>query len=179
VLLRVTCLLLATGLFLLLVPVAPASDPLDLGASTPSQPPGAKPAPPGPLLPGTRTLRHGEFVPALLFTPDGKALISAGSDKLIRLWDPALGREQRRISGHEAAVLSLSLTADGRTLASGSSDQTARLWDLASGKEQRRFTGHRGDVASVALSPDGAWLAASASGSVGEYLAVRRGPVCT
>src|SRR5262249_1174699 len=129
--------------------------------------------------PGTRTLRQGEFVPALGFTPDGKALISGGSDKLIRLWDPATGRELRRLAGHEGAVLSLSLTADGRTLATGSSDQTVRLWDLASGKEQRRITGHRGDVASVALSPDGSWLASTASGSVGEYLTVRRGPVCT
>jgi WD40 repeat protein len=131
----------------------------------------------GLLLPGTRTLRHGEFVPALVFTPDGKTLISASGDKLIRLWDPATGRELRRIAGHEAAVLSLSLTADGRTLASGSSDQTARLWDLATGKEQRRLTGHRGDVSSVALSPDGTWLASSSSGLVGVYLMARRGPV--
>ena len=144
-------------------PLALAGGPSDFvtEALTPRYLFGEKHAAPGPPPAGTRALRHGLFVPALLFTPDGMTLISAGSDRRIRLWDPATGRELRRFVGHEAAVLSLALTADGRTLASGGSDGTVRLWDLADGKERQRFAGSRGQVAAVALAPDGSWLAES------------------
>jgi WD40 repeat protein len=122
---------------------------------------------------GAVALRHGGFVSAVLFTPDGKELISGSGDGLIRVWDAGPGKELRRLGGHKGGVLSLSLARDGRTLASGGADQAARLWDLRAGKELRLLHRERSDVAAVALSPDGRLLALGVSGGRGEFLPVR------
>src|SRR4051812_37878931 len=97
---------------------------------------------------GAIQLRHGGFVSSLVFLTDGKTLISASADRLIRLWDPATGKELDRLEGHKEAVLALALAPDGNTLASGSTDCTVRLWDLAARKSVRLLEGHRGDVIS-------------------------------
>jgi RNA polymerase sigma factor (sigma-70 family) len=105
-----------------------------------------------------------EFVHALVFTPDGRTLISGGEPRgagdrvSIRLWETATGKERGRIPGHRDRVWSLALSPDGRTLASGSSDGTARLWDWRAGKEIRRLAGHRGWVTAVAFGPGGRTL---------------------
>src|SRR5262249_25148960 len=78
-------------------------------------------------------LPPGDFVSSRAFAPDGKTLITGSGDRLIRLWDPATGRERRRLAGHEGGVLALALSPDGGTLASGGSDQLVRLWDLRGG----------------------------------------------
>jgi WD40 repeat protein len=110
---------------------------------------------------GAVQLRHGGFVSSLVFLPDGKTLISASGDRLIRLWEPATGKELRRLEGHTAAVLSLALAPDGKRLASGGADGTVRFWDLAAGKETRRIQGHRRDVTSLTFSPDGTQFASA------------------
>ena len=114
--------------------------------------------------PGAIPLRHGGPVSALLFTPDGKTLISGSGDRLIRLWDPATGKERRRLQGHTGAVLSLALAPDGKRLASGSADCTVRIWNLAIGKETRLIRGHYRDVTALTFSPDGTQLASGSSG---------------
>jgi WD40 repeat protein len=110
---------------------------------------------------GAIQLRHGGSVTSLVFLPDGKTLISASGDRLIRLWDPATGQERRRLEGHTAAVRSLALAPDGNQLASGGDDSTVRFWDLAAGKETRLIQGHRRDVTSLTFSPDGTHFASA------------------
>ena len=124
----------------------------------------AVPAPAAVLIPppkGAIQLRHGGFVSSLTYTRDGKTLISASADRLIRLWDPATGKERRRLEGHTDAVLSLALAPDGKRLASGSADLTVRFWNLATGKETRLIQGHRRDVTSLTFSPDGTQFASA------------------
>jgi WD40 repeat protein len=145
----------------LLFAIGPGAGPVTLGGEVPR---------------GTVALRHGGFVSAVLFTPDGKEFISGSGDGLIRIWDAETGKELRRLDGHKGGVLSLSLTRDGRTLASGGADQAARLWDLRVGKELRVLRRERWDVAAVALSPDGRLLALAESGGRDEFLRVR-GPL--
>jgi WD40 repeat protein len=110
---------------------------------------------------GAISLRHGGPVYSLIFTRDGKTLISASGDRLIRLWDPATGKERRRLKGHTAAVRSLALAPDGKRLASGSADYTVRFWDLAAGKEVRLIQGHHRAVTSLSFSPDGRQFASA------------------
>src|SRR5262245_3334897 len=111
---------------------------------------------------GAIQLRHGGFVSSLTFTRDGKTLISGSGDRLVRLWEPATGKERRRLEGHTDAGLSLALAPDGKRLASGSADCTVRFWDLAgAGKELRVIQGHRRDVSSLSFSPDGTQFASA------------------
>jgi WD40 repeat protein len=95
----------------------------------------------------------------LLFTRDGKGLISAGGEAVVRLWDPASGKEIRQFEGHEAPVRSAALSPDGKTLAAGAEDQTIRTWDVATGRPLRHWSLPDGACAQVAFSASGQLLA--------------------
>ena len=98
-------------------------------------------------------------ITALLFTPDGKTLISTSLDGALRIWDPATGEERAKVQAHKEGVYGASLSADGKLLATAGGDKLARLWDVAKIKELQTFTGHNKEVVCVALSPDGKFVA--------------------
>src|SRR5688572_3124641 len=79
---------------------------------------------------------HGSHVLAVIFSRDGKRLISGGMDALIKVWAwPSLELEGT-LQGHDKSVNCLALTGpDGNTLLSGSTDGTVRLWPLHPGKQ--------------------------------------------
>jgi WD40 repeat protein len=118
-----------------------------------------------------KRLDHERDVPAILFTPDGKGLVSGGVDGLIHLRDAATGSVIRTFRGHDGEVTSLTIARDGSLLASGGADLSVRLWDPATGKPIRTIPpgGGRGKgdgraITAVALSPDGGSLAITAGG---------------
>jgi WD40 repeat protein len=87
---------------------------------------------------GTARLRHGSSVFFVAFLPNGKQVLSAGDDGLVRLWDVATGKEVRRFgSSHPVPPLSLAvaLSADGKTVATCDGDDGVHLWDTTTGRE--------------------------------------------
>jgi WD40 repeat protein len=102
---------------------------------------------------------HDGLVLGVALTADGKLLASASSDKTVRLWDVAAGKELKKMEGHTADVNSVALSADGKLLASGGKDKLVIVWDVSSGKPAHTLKGHTGEVTSVALSADGKLLA--------------------
>jgi len=78
----------------------------------------------GATLPGHRSIR------ALAYSPDGQILASAGSDRLVKLWNARTYTLIGTLKGHGDTVEALAFRADGRQLASGGADDTLRLWDL-------------------------------------------------
>src|SRR5207253_1838700 len=124
----------------------------------------------------------------VLFTPDGKYLLSNGGAGL-RVWDVEAGTEllRERLDGRE--VRTLALSPDGKLVAAGDQAEGFYLWKWDSGKEPRKIKpGNRGGsnwgggvhlwdtttgkhvrtlatpgegISKVAFSRDGRWLAGS------------------
>ncbi|CEF49278.1 unnamed protein product [uncultured bacterium] len=106
--------------------------------------------------PGT----HRAQVGSVTFTPDGQQLVSAGWDQTMRFWEPATGKELRRVEGGLGMAGCLAYSPDGKILA-GVADGgfTVRLWEAASHKELRQLPHPgSGSFQALAFAPDGKTL---------------------
>ena len=113
--------------------------------------------------PSTRQARrHADFsvISHFQFSPDTKALATAGGDGVLRVWDVATGKELRHWDTTEF-VSTFAFSPDGKTLASLGGGNTVRLWDAVTGKELREHPSHRHGFHVLALSRDGRTLASA------------------
>lgn len=110
-------------------------------------------------------------VRTVTFTADGKAVVTAGEDGIVRTWDAKTGKSLDEFPGHAAPVNFL-VTGPDRMLISIAEDKTAIVWDA---DPQWQFAGVIGPnpaapldlspspfvdrVLSLAFSPDGKLLA--------------------
>jgi RNA polymerase sigma factor (sigma-70 family) len=109
---------------------------------------------------GTVRFRLGGWGHAVLFTPDGRRLISTGGGGGPRLWEVTTGRPLGQLivpGGGQAGPVALS--PDGHTLATGDGSGSIHLIDLRTGKATRHIRAHLEAVAALAFSPDGKLLA--------------------
>ncbi|WP_158520991.1 protein kinase domain-containing protein [Fuerstiella marisgermanici] len=95
-----------------------------------------------------------------LFTLDGRWLIAAGDDTLIRIWDRQKESLVATLDGHGRAVERLALSSNSAFLATASSDGTLRLWDIAGHFSRGDPITLSGRVVSLAVSDDGTLVAA-------------------
>ena len=63
------------------------------------------------------------------FTPDGKVIISAGSNE-IEFWSVENGKHITSIEGHSDWVKCIDVSADGRFVAGGGNDGVIRVWNI-------------------------------------------------
>ena len=96
---------------------------------------------------------------AIAFSPDGKLLASAGTDKQILVWELRTGALRHRLANQALPVTALAFSPDSATLASGGGDKAVRLWDMASGQMRRSLSGHGDWVTTVVFSADGRTIA--------------------
>ena len=114
------------------------------------------------------------YVMALIFSPDGKTLVSGGYrlegqlwDQLwdipigeIRLWDVDTRRQRAFMQAPMGRVNNLAFSPDGQTLASGMSwRNTILIWDVSNRRLLSVLTGHGSDITALVFAPDSITLA--------------------
>lgn len=68
------------------------------------------------------------LITGLAFSPDGRRLLSCGSDFSARVWDTASGRELLTLSGHGDIILKVAWSRDGTRIATACQDGAVRVW---------------------------------------------------
>src|SRR5262249_2294170 len=102
------------------------------------------------LLPDTECCTN-----SLVFSPDGKILVSTHNDYKVRLWNVATGKELYQLEGDPKFLTTrMAFSPDGTTIATGA-DYIIRRWATNSGKEIRPLQGQLGPVGAVAVFPQG------------------------
>lgn len=100
---------------------------------------------------------HNGYIEAAAFSPDGRLLLTGGTDRKVRLWDVGTSRELRVLGGHVGGLQAVTWVGDGRLIAT--LDQTTvRLFEADSGRVVRSFVAGE-QPRNFAVSPDGALLA--------------------
>src|SRR6185503_9056875 len=84
--------------------------------------------------PLTEPMEHGHRVHSAQFSPDGKRIVTASSDKTARVWDAPTGLPLTGPLTHAGTVLFAQFSPDGKRIVTASQDNTARVWNGRSGE---------------------------------------------
>lgn len=125
------------------------------------------------------------FVSTLTFSPDGKLLVSGGSDNKINVREVSTGRKIRTLTGHAVGVVSVFLTPEQQVVTHHSpafrgielsvnnrayhKGSSVKLWDIRTGTKLHSLTGDSWFISSAALSQDGRLLAIGGWTQTGKY----------
>jgi WD40 repeat protein len=133
-----------------------------------------------------RMTGHTDGVNAVAFSPDGKLLVSGGSDGVAKVWDTASGRERATLGFPSltkrlgvvlpAWVEAVAFSPDGRTFVTSAGSRLApgksagigevTVWSAETQRELATLKGFDGIVLGLVFSPDGGLLATAGGDGV-------------
>jgi WD40 repeat protein len=108
-----------------------------------------------------KVFKTQENIWSVAFSPDGKYVLSGGSNGQMDLWNISSRKAIRTVEASggfmDPRVNAVSFSSDGKLALSGGSDNTVRLWNAINLTQLNKFVGHDSFVGvnSVAFSPDG------------------------
>jgi serine/threonine protein kinase/WD40 repeat protein len=111
---------------------------------------------------------HGRPVRAVVWSPDGRRLASAGESKSILIWGFGWlgGSQKAKMRGHADVLTGLAFSADGKRLAAVGQDKLAVLWDGDDPRDGMAtpLVGHTDHLRLVRFLSDGTLLTISQTG---------------
>lgn len=118
---------------------------------------------------------HADWVQSVVFSPNGKRLITASRDRTARV----IGTDDWEIDAtyddHGAPLLAGTFTPDGARGVSTARGGTAQVWNLETGNKRTDFSETGGDIRALVSSPSGL-VAGSADGKLRLYQDGARAP---
>lgn len=121
-------------------------------------------------LPRNVRLMHDAPVTSITYSPDGKYVATASSDKKARIWDAANGHLLSSLASHVGAVSGLAFSSDARRLATASYDGTVIVWDTADWRAIQTIDLRSGALNAVVYAPNGAELIVAGSDGTAKIL---------
>ncbi len=117
---------------------------------------------------------HADSILDLDISSDGRRVVTAGTDKLIKIWQVDRGEETGRLEGHGGAVYGVAFNSNATQVASAGADKELKVWDVLT-REKIISLGHHsaGVTAVLWQTNDGAILAANEAGGVFRYTNLR------
>jgi guanine nucleotide-binding protein subunit beta-2-like 1 protein len=110
---------------------------------------------------------HTDWVSCVRFSPNPQIplIVSAGWDKLIKVWSLSNLTLQSDLKGHTGYLNTVTMSPDGSLCASGGKDGTAMLWDLNKGEHLYELDG-QDVIHELTFSPNRYWLCASTGSAI-------------
>ncbi|NDJ85618.1 MAG: protein kinase [Chloroflexi bacterium] len=90
-----------------------------------------------------------------IYGPDGRSLLAAHNDRVLRLWSLETGQVVREFVEHDALIYGLAYSPGGRTALVGTGRGSLLVWDLITGQNVRELAGHDHPVNAVAYDASG------------------------
>lgn len=111
-------------------------------------------------VPGKFACPHAAgWVRCVNFAPDGKRVVTGGSDRTLKVWAWENGKPADKptaeVEAHAGWVEAVAVSPDGGRIVSGGTDTAVKVWDAANLKLLKTLAGHVGFVRDVAWLPDG------------------------
>jgi WD40 repeat protein len=100
-------------------------------------------------------MTHRSQVQHIVFSPDGRRVLTACIDGSVRLWDAATGEPAGPAIRRRDAIDAMAFSRDGRLLAVGCRDGTVQLWVTATSRPFGPVLEHDGPVTAVVFNQDG------------------------
>ena len=101
------------------------------------------------------TFQQSATINHIAYSNDGLYCLTAGDDKVVRVFDARLGSVVHTLDDHVEAVKYAEFSPDSKFLVTASWDKTALLYDLSNGKILHVFAAHQGNLNSAHFSADG------------------------
>jgi mono/diheme cytochrome c family protein len=93
---------------------------------------------------------HEDTIFDLDFSRDGKQLVTASGDKLIKVWDLASKKELARLEGHAAQILGVAFNTNATEVVSGGADKQLTVWEIKTRQKVSSLGKHSSSVTAVA-----------------------------
>ena len=97
----------------------------------------------------TNDKAHEDTLTAFAFSPFGKKVATASTDKMVKVFDADTLEYESTFEGHTSHVLDVDWNTDGLTLATSGADLQVKIWDIAEGQQLKKVEGYTKEITSI------------------------------
>jgi len=103
---------------------------------------------------------HARGINGIVVSPDGKQVVTGGTDETVRVWETSTGKPLKMLEGQSRPVNALAFSPDGKILATAGGGRfkgknNLLLWNTATWEILKTIEAHDARVTDVDFSPDG------------------------